>query len=341
MNRRRLPAALLSAFVAAGCAGGAGPAARVADRPTVPVPAHPTVLDSATVERVLALVPERITAEDVRATLAYAPAPRIINIQGSVPIVTMAPFAEFLIAMGYPAERIRRPRDGALSYSGYISSDQLAGEIGWYYEREGMTPILVGHSRGGMVVIRTLHELTGAYRAEVPVWNPLVDAAEPRTAIRDPWSGAERPVVGLRVGYAAALATGSLPRVILGEWGIVSKLRSIPDSAEEFTGILIEWDPIAGTLPGAEPFAATGVATVRTVMLPAGVGHIGMPLTAHLARNPVTRVWIERYTPGSHTPPPQVAGIDTTNIVHAAELWHGIKKRWCIEAQRATRMSAR
>ena len=44
------------------------------------------------------------------------PAPRIIALQGSVALVTMEPFAEFLVAMGYPAERhSRNPRDGALS----------------------------------------------------------------------------------------------------------------------------------------------------------------------------------------------------------------------------------
>jgi len=37
------------------------------------------------------------------------PAPRIVLLDGSVPIHTMAPFAEFLAALGYPAERLRDP----------------------------------------------------------------------------------------------------------------------------------------------------------------------------------------------------------------------------------------
>ena len=53
--------------------------------------------------------------QDVREVLAHVPAPRIIALHGSVPIMTMAPFAEFLIAMGYPAERLRNPRDGRLT----------------------------------------------------------------------------------------------------------------------------------------------------------------------------------------------------------------------------------
>jgi hypothetical protein len=28
-------------------------------------------------------------------------------------------------------------------------------------------------------------------------------------------------------------------------------------------------------------------------------------------------------------------GVDTTNLVHAAELWYSIKRAWCGEAQRA------
>ena len=71
-------------------------------------------VDPAVEERVLALDPERISEREVRETLALAPAPRIINLHGSVPLVTMQPFAEFLIAMGYPAERLRNPRDGSL-----------------------------------------------------------------------------------------------------------------------------------------------------------------------------------------------------------------------------------
>ncbi len=63
----------------------------------------------------------------------------------------MAPFAEFLIAMGYPAERLRNPRDGRLSYSSFGDSRRLAGSIAWHYEREGLMPMIIGHSQGGML----------------------------------------------------------------------------------------------------------------------------------------------------------------------------------------------
>src|SRR6266478_1068085 len=109
----------------------------------------PTPIDAAVEERLLALVPERISERDVREVLARAPAPRIINLEGSVPVVTMAPFAEFLVAMGYPEERIRDPNGGALAYSSSIDARRLAGAMAWYYEREGMMPMLIGHSQGG------------------------------------------------------------------------------------------------------------------------------------------------------------------------------------------------
>src|SRR5450631_4225635 len=58
-------------------------------------------LDTSAEERILALHPDDLSPGDVRALGQLAGAPRIIAFQGSVPVVTMRPFAEFLIAMGY------------------------------------------------------------------------------------------------------------------------------------------------------------------------------------------------------------------------------------------------
>ena len=137
-------------------------------------------LDPATEERVLALDPERISERELQATLALAPAPRIINLHGSVPLVTMRPFAEFLIAMGYPPERLRNPRDGAYSYSSFTDSRQLAGMLAWHYEREGMVPMLIGHSQGGMLTMKVLQDLAGASGDPIAVWNPLTDEPDGR-----------------------------------------------------------------------------------------------------------------------------------------------------------------
>src|SRR5271169_2611813 len=177
--------AAVIALVASACAAGT-PAAQPVGRETT--------LDAATEDRILALVPESISARDVGEVLSQAPAPRIISLQGSVAVVTMAPFAEFLVAMGYPREQLRNPDDGSLSYSSFVDARQLTGTLAWYYEREGMMPMLIGHSQGGMIAIRVLHEFAGDFGGSLPVWNPLRKAAEGRTAIVDPLTGGPRPV---------------------------------------------------------------------------------------------------------------------------------------------------
>ena len=295
-------------------------------------------LDRRIEDRILALDPEHISAAEVRDVLSHAPAPRIINLQGSVAFVSMKPFAEYLIAMGYPESQLRDPADGSMSRSSFTDSERLAGELAWYYETDGMMPMLIGHSQGGMLAIKVLYELDGSFHQAIPVWNPLTGEAEQRTTIVDPLTGRARPVVGLKVPYAAALATGKLPRFLLGQWDMMGKLRAIPDTVEDFTGFSIDWDMIAGTPPGSEEYHADGSAHVRNVELPAQTSHIRMPRTRYLTGNPATRAWIDEYDPA--TPPPALPegpGIDAANIVHAADIWYSVKKHWCIEAQRLLR----
>ncbi|MGL6113285.1 MAG: hypothetical protein ACRC2B_24600 [Rubrivivax sp.] len=301
-------------------------------------------LDPEIERRLLALDPQNISESEVREVLSHAPAPRIIGLQGSVPIVTMAPFAEFLVAMGYPAERLRNPRDGRLSYSSFTDSKELAGAIAWHYEREGLMPLLIGHSQGGMLVMKVLRDLAGASGERLPVWDPVRGRAENRDTIIDPRSGVERPVVGLQLPYAAALATGSPMRVLLGQWDMLGRLRSVPDSVEEFTGYFIAWDPIALSGPDAargDPYRATGRARVRNLMLPPGYGHVTLPLAVHLADDPATRRWIGSFDPRTvPAEPPDMAHADLRNIVHAADIWFSIKRSWCLEAQRYARATA-
>ena len=298
-------------------------------------------LDAQLEQRLLALDPQNISEQDVREVLARGPSPHIILLHGSVPIHTMAPFAEFLVAMGYPAERLRNPGDGRLTYSSFVDSRELAGAIAWHYERDGVMPLLIGHSQGGMVVVKVLQDLAGASGEQLPVWDPVRGKAESRHSIVDPLTGQQRPVVGLQVPYAAALATGSLMRVLLGQWDMVARLRNVPDSADEFAGYFIPWDPIAGTggdTARDDPYRASGRAQVRNVMLPADYGHITLPLTRHLADDPLTRRWISGFDPRLQPAvPPVIPGTDLHNIVHAADIWYSVKKHWCLEAQRYVR----
>ena len=275
-----------------------------------------------------------VDARAVRDVLAPAGAPRVILVAGSLPWVTMEPFARFLVAMGYPADRLRDPHDGALSQSGYLDSAKLAGVVAWHYEHDGMAPILIGHSRGGMVVVRTLHELAGAFEDAIAVWDPVRDERLARTTIVDPYTKAERPVVGVTVDYAAAIATGRLPRLLSGQWAMLRRLHDIPDTVRHFTAYTIPGDLIAGSLLDREPYAAQDQAQVRNVELPATTLHIDAVRVDHLADDPVTRAWIDAYRPGRATPLPPG---DTTNLLEAADVWYGVKAAWCRAAQAKVR----
>jgi pimeloyl-ACP methyl ester carboxylesterase len=290
---------------------------------------HPAI-DPAIAVRIRALDCAHVSAADVRDALSRAPAPRIVLLQGSVPLVTMAPFARFLIAMGYPANRLRNPRDGAFSYSSFIDSARLAGELAFDYEKSGMEPMLIGHSQGGMLALRTLYELAGAFHDSLHVVDPATGNALTRTSIVDPHSGESRPVVGLRVAYAAALATGWLPRMLLGQWAMLPRLRKIPDSVDEFTGFILPHDPIAGNVFGDTPYESLGRAHVRNVMLPESYHHLTLPRTEHLAADPAMRSWIDAWSPEHATASPDG---DTSNLVHAADIWYSVKRHWCAQAQ--------
>ncbi|UCD34277.1 MAG: hypothetical protein JSU90_08215, partial [Nitrospiraceae bacterium] len=192
--------------------------------------------------RILQLDPLHITEQDVQELLSHFPAPRIIALNGSVPLVSMDSFSRFLIAMGYPGDRIRSLRNNKLSYSSYVSSRKLAGMIAWHYEHEGMMPFLIGHSQGGMVVVKVLHELAGSFRDSLAVYDPLRGEWEERNFITDPATGMERPVLGLKIPFASAIATGKFMRVLLGQWSMISRLRKIPDTVEEFAGFSLQYD---------------------------------------------------------------------------------------------------
>jgi hypothetical protein len=242
----------------------------------------------------------------------------------------MEPFARFLIAMGYPAGRLANPRDGALSYASSGDSATLAGELAFDYERTGLAPMMIGHSQGGMLALRTLYELAGAFHDELRVVDPATGQALDRTSIVDPYDGRARPVVGLRVAYVAALATGWLPRLLLGQWSMLSRLRKVPDTVDEFTGFSLPHDAIAGNPLGEKPYAATGHARVRNVTLPSRYHHVALPRVEHLAADPAIRAWIDAWSPDSHAALPPG---DTDNLVHAVDIWYSIKRHWCLQAR--------
>lgn len=286
-------------------------------------------------DHVLAMHPDHMTEADLLVLRTTFPVPRIIAINGSLPLVTMDSLAGFFMEMGYPEEKIRNPMSQTLSYSSYIDSAKMAGMIGWYYEKDGVMPILIGHSQGGMLVVKVLHELSGAFQPEVQVWDPYTDQAEARTTIIDPVSGQERPVIGLKAGFGSAIATGKLMRLLLGQWDMLRRLRQIPDSVTEFTGYHLPHDPISGTLFGVgkgDLYQPIGSALVRNITLPGATGHLEAVRAEPLNMDGDMRRWISMYKPGQDLlyPLPEGGG---GSLLYKADIWHRIRAAWCREVQ--------
>ena len=248
----------------------------------------------------------------------------------------MESFGDFLIGMGYPESKIRDPATGDWSYSPYDYSDRLAGLVAWYYERDAMRPMLVGHSQGGLYAVKILKELAGQRAPKVYVWNPMAGTAEARTTITDPLTGKERPVIGLSVSYASAIGAGGWSLVLPNQWESLATLRKIPDNVDEFTGYFIEVDLIALTFPGNpldSRYEGSAKVNVRNVDLPATYNHVIAPLSRDLAQDAKVRDWINAYTPGADVDESRLPSYAQGHVLWAADVWHSIKKHWSIEAQ--------
>ena len=290
-------------------------------------------------ERILAIDPSQITQADVKEVLAISPAPRIVNIHGGIyPVhVIMESFSEFLMGMGYPESSVRNPGDGSFSFSCYDNSEKIAGAIAWYYEKEGMRPMVVGHSQGGIQAVKVLHELAGNFEPKVAVWNPLTDEAEERYEIREPLTGYPTPVVGLQVSYATAVGAGGLTRFLPNQWKMMKKLRKVPDTVIDFTGFYMGMDILGGDMLGfgsGNQYESSGAARVRNVILPTGSNHFNVPSTKHLLKSSQITDWIYNYTPSEKPTVDVVFDSDSSHILWAADVWHSIKKHWVLELQR-------
>jgi hypothetical protein len=297
-------------------------------------------------QRILSFDPENVTESDIRDVLSRAPAPRIINIHGGIyPVhMRMVSFSEFLIGLGYPACSITNPGDGTYTFSCYESSQIIAGVIAWYYEKEGLRPIMVGHSQGGMQAVKVLQLFAAPAGQRIPVFNPLLWKKEHRCEIVDPLTGLKRPVVGLQLPYATAMGAGGLTRLLPNQWGMNGRLRTIPDSVEEFTGFYKGRDLLGGDFLGYGPanhYRASGTAAVRNFELPAADKHGAVPDTKHLLRSRKVCDWINDYRPGGGAVNVQELSeqleADCTNILWAADVWYSIKKHWVLELQRRIR----
>lgn len=290
-------------------------------------------------DRILSLDPENITEKDVKEVLSHAPAPRVISIHGgtSTVYIVMASLSKFLKSMGYPESQLRNPADGTYSYSCLKNVKELTGILGWYYEREGMMPIIIGHSQGGMMVVKILHYLAGSDNKSLMVWNPITEKTEDRYMIMDPLANKERPVAGLRLGYASSIAAGGTTRILLNQWDVVFRLRKIPDTVEEFSGFYLKWDSAGadylGLIDAPNQYRPVGSAGVRTIKLSGGP-HFSLPDIQHLALQPESREWVDKYRPDNEQLLSSEIINREFNIPLAGELWYHIKKYWTIELQR-------
>jgi len=296
--------------------------------------------------KLLTLDPEQVTEVDITNLLSQLPAPRIISINGGLlPFPrSMTSFARFLIGMGYPEDSIRNPGDGSYAFSYLDNCDQIAGTIGWYYEREGLRPMIVGHSLGGIQAVRILHRLAGDPEKKLHVWNPLINNEESREAIRDPLTGETRPVVGLQLPYATAALSGGIGRIVPSEWDMSSKLRKIPDSVEEFTGFQKGFDALGGDYLGygsANDYHSMRLARVRNLRLSSAGQHSTLPYTETLLNNPEAIRWVNSYQPTDQAREDLETnwdfGSQSARILWAADVWHSIKRHWVLELQRLIR----
>ncbi len=261
----------------------------------------------------LALDPERVSEQQVRDLLSLAPAPRVLLFKGSLG-ADMESFGAFLQAMGYPAQRLRNPASGRYSYSfrwegcRCAECETLAGSIRALVGSDGMAPMLVGHSGGGVTVGRILQRL-----------------AEEKDAPRLP--------------FAATLGTGALLRWVPGFPGCaadVPQLGRVPASVQAFTGYRIDGDPFTALLGFGDYRPAdrgSPPAQVRNVRLPARVSHLRAFEVDGFAEHPQVRAWIDAYQPGSQLPLPDVPDHNLDNLRHAADLWHSLKKHWALQAR--------
>jgi hypothetical protein len=262
----------------------------------------------------LGVDPERISDQQVRELLALAPAPRVMLFKGSL-AADMESFGAFLQGMGYPAQRLRNPATGRYSYSFRWDGcrcdecDALAASLSQQSRNAGMAPLLlIGHSGGGVTVSRILQRLA-------------TDVAAPR------------------VPFAATLGTGALLRWAPGFPGCaadVPQLGRVPASAAEFTGFRISGDPFTALLGFGDYRADDGghpPARVRNVLLPPQVSHVRAFEVDGYADHPQLRAWINAYRPGSDLPLPDLPALDLSNLRHAADLWHSLKKQWALQAR--------
>ena len=303
-------------------------------------------------ERILALDPTHVTASDIQKTLSKGPAPWIFPITPAFPgPVLFSKLVQFFLDMGYPPGRIGDPRTEDFKVDWHEESETIAGMAAWTYERDGMAPMIVGWSVGGITTMSVLHDLNNsAGKTKLRVVNARTGEVEDRDWIRDPYTGEKRPIVGLKVSLAGVLTSGGLGRLAqIFRWGNRPSLRSVPNTVEELLGFQApadllgtDWwfaqDP-AGLARGNE-FKPMGGAKVRTIIADDSYDHFNVIHCQLLSKSPEGRKWVESYRPDpgyglrDHRGTSRYSLVEGKRNLWCGELWYAIKKHWTLEAQR-------
>jgi hypothetical protein len=203
-----------------------------------------------------------------------------------------------------------------------------------------MRPMMLGHSLGGIQVVKVLYNLADVSSNKPALWNPLTAKAEARHEITDPLTGKACSLASCQVSYASAVGAGGMARTLPYQWEMKSKLRNIPDTVEEFTGFYIGMDFWGGDFLGygsANLFHPSGKARVRNVRLPTSYSHATVPDTKVILTSQTMKDWVSNYTP-TNTPSLKAQDFKSnTHILWAADVWYSIKKHWVLELQRRIR----
>jgi hypothetical protein len=259
---------------------------------------------SAQIRALEALNPDSVSDAQVRDVLAHFPAPRVLLFNGVVAPVRMDRMAKFFIAKAYPRASFVQPSTGRMSHPSRSHAQRWAGSLPWYYEKEGLRPVLIGHSQGGMIVSKILHESAGSFGSGLQVYNPEKRRFEDRNTFRNPRSGTTEPIIHYRTPYASAIATGKMMRVVLGQWNMIEHLHTVPNSVERFTGFSLQGDLIGG---GTHHYQSEGRAQIRNITLQHSANHLTLPALSDDPRDPRSLL----------------AGV----------LWEELKRAWCKELQ--------
>ena len=198
-----------------------------------------------------------------------------------------------------------------------------------------MMPMLIGHSQGGMLAMRTLHELAGDVRRRVPGRRSARPrAALPRTTIVDPLHRRERPVVGLHVGVRGRARHRQAAARAARQWSMLPRLREIPDTVAEFTGFRHPGRP-----DRRQPLRRRALRArrhgARAQRHAAGELQPHRRCRARAPRRATRHARVDRrLRTGRSRRAAGAGGRRHANLVHAADIWHSVKQHWCLEAQR-------